>query len=239
MRCRTPRNVHPFAETGGDLNHFGFLLDGDIPTDERPIVYVAPKEDEEGTEIVSPNLRALLGLIAVAFGEVVSRDATDAEWATFRRKWYGDDPARLAEMDRLSSLLGSIPGVVRPVHPASVANAHPNQAFVSECDEDSPGPQFHELDRRLHVARDRVLALADGMVDGRVLDRAVLASAKQDATFALIAALEGLAALDQSTAIARVSTWRGESGLWRALCRGVSGDLDVHLMPWTRARPRR
>ena len=42
MRYGTPRNVHPFAETGGDLHHLGFLMDRDLPTDERPIVYVNP-----------------------------------------------------------------------------------------------------------------------------------------------------------------------------------------------------
>src|SRR4051794_35143466 len=41
----TPRNVHPFAETGGDLNHFGFLMDDERATEDRPIVCVVPKDD--------------------------------------------------------------------------------------------------------------------------------------------------------------------------------------------------
>ena len=230
MRCSTPKNVHPFVETGGDLNHFGFLLDGDMPTDERPIVYVAPKDDDEATEIVAPNLRAFLGLVAVAFGEVVSRGATDEEWATFRREWYGDDPARLAEMDRLSELLCSIPGVVRPTNPASVANAYPNQAFERHDAAVSPNPKFHEARRLVDAARGRVLALAEGMIDGRVLDGGALAGAKHDATSSLIAALDALAALDESVAMALVSTWRSEPTVWRALSRGVSGDLAGHLI---------
>lgn len=238
MRCATPRNVHPFAETGGDLNHFGFLLDGDVPTDERPIVYVAPKDDVEATEIVAPNLRAFLGLIAVAFGEVVSRSATNAEWAAFRREWYGDDPTRLSEMDRLSTLLCSIPGVARPTSPWTVANAYPNQAFELPEDDASPDPQRHELDRSVRAAQDRVLALADGMVDGRVLDGAALARAKHDATSSLIAALDALAALDAKAAIAIVSGWRRESMLWTALGRGVSGDLDAQLRHHIQGRSR-
>ncbi len=241
MRCSTPKNVHPFAETGGDLNHFGFLLDGEMPTDERPIVYVVPKDDDEATEIVAPNLRAFLGLVAVAFGEVVSRAATDAEWATFRRDWYGDDPALLAEMDRLSALLCSIPGVVRPISPSRVANACPNQAFELVDAEMAPDPHRHELDRGVRAARDRMLALADGMVDGRVLDRASLARAKEEVTSSLIDALNALAAVDKDAAAAIVASWRREAMLWRALERGASGDLATHLAPYDpppQGRPR-
>lgn len=129
MRYGTPRNVHPFAETGGDLNHFGFLMDGDAPTDERPIVYVVPKDDDDATTIVAPNLRSFLGLVAIAFGEVVSRGATDTDWLAFRREWYGDDPARLKEMEQLSDLLCSIPGVARPGSPSKITNAYPDQVF--------------------------------------------------------------------------------------------------------------
>ncbi len=130
MRCSTPVNVHPFAETGGDLHHLGFLMDGDRPTDERPVVFVDPKDSDEATEIVAPNLREFLGLIAIAFAEVVSRRATDAEWLAVRHEWYGDDPVRLAEMERLSNLLCTIPGVVRPASPSKVANACVNQEFT-------------------------------------------------------------------------------------------------------------
>jgi hypothetical protein len=136
----TPRNVHPFAETGGDLNHFGFLMDQHQPTEDRPIVYVVPKDDAEATKIVAPNLREFLGLVAIAFGEVVSRDATDEQWLGFRNEWYGDDPERLAEMARLSDLLCTIPGVTRPSRPSSVANAYPNQPFTLDLDEGAVSP---------------------------------------------------------------------------------------------------
>ena len=144
MRHGTPRNVAPFAETGGDLNHFGFLMDGALPTDERPIVYVEPKNDDDATQIVAPNLRAFLGLVSVAFAEVVSRGASDAEWFGFRRDWYGDDAARLAEMDRLSDLLCTIPGVTRPASPSKIANAYPDQAFklvFDDEEEEEPAPR--------------------------------------------------------------------------------------------------
>lgn len=143
MRYGTPKSVHPFAETGGDLHHFGFLMDRDLPTDERPIVYVDPKDDDDTTQIVAPTLRDFLGLVAVSFAEVVSRGATDAEWLGFRKQWYGDDPARLKEMERLSNLLCSIPGVVRPASPSKVANAYPDQPFrlVYEDEDEDEGPQ--------------------------------------------------------------------------------------------------
>jgi len=158
------------ASSRGESNHFGFLLDGDRTTDERPIVLVVPRGDLESTEVVAPNLRAFLGLVAVADRECVSRGATDAEWAAFRRESYGDDAARLAEMDRLSTLLCTIPGVVRPTSPSSVALAHTTYTFERDEDAASTNRERHELDRSVRVARDRVLALADGMVDGRVLE---------------------------------------------------------------------
>lgn len=139
LRYGTPKNVHPFAETGGDLNHFGFLMDGALPTDERSIVYVVPKDDDEATHIVAPNLRAFLGLVATAFGEVVSRDATDADWARFRQDWYGEDPECLKEMARLSELLCTIPGVERPASPSKVANACPDKAFRLVFDDEDDG----------------------------------------------------------------------------------------------------
>lgn len=146
VRHGTPKNVHPFAETGGDLHHFGFLMDGDVPTDDRPIVYVDPKDDDDATQIVAASLRDFLGLVAVAFAEVVSRSATDADWLGFREEWYGDDPARLKEMARLSDLLCTIPGVERPVSPSKVANAYPDQVFKlvfdDENEEDDDGPEL-------------------------------------------------------------------------------------------------
>ena len=121
------------------MHHFGFLMDAELPTDDRPIVYVDPKDDDDATEIVAPNLRDFLGLVAISFAEVVSRSATDAQWFGFREEWYGDEPARLEEMRRLSDALCSIPGVDRPALPSKVANAHPDLAFrlfLEDEDED-------------------------------------------------------------------------------------------------------
>ncbi len=140
LRHGTPHNVHPFAETGGDLNHFGFLMDGERPTEDRPIVSVTPKDDDEATQIVAPNLRAFLGLVATAFGEVISRQGTDADWFSFRADWYPTDDARRAEMERLSDLLCTIPGVARPASPTAVANAVPAQAFRLSFDGDDDAP---------------------------------------------------------------------------------------------------
>lgn len=228
MRHLTPRNVHPFAETGGDLNHFGFLLDGDVPTDERPIVYVMPKDDDDATTIVAPNLRAFLGLVAVAFGEVISRRATDAEWRGARREWYGDDAATLAIMEELSARLCSIPGVERPASPARVANAYPNQAFEL-CEEDSgledDSTALHDA---VSAARDRVMALSEGMANGQVLHGERLAAAKEEATQELLAAL---AALSPEDAKESVASWRE---VWSTLARGVAGDLDAHLRRYGR-----
>ncbi len=233
MRHLTPKNVHPFAETGGDLNHFGFLLDRDVPTDERPIVYVVPKDDDEATTIVAPNLRAFLGLVAVADGEVISRSATDADWATFRRKSYGDDAATLAEMDRLSTLLCSIPGVERPASPSRVANAYPNQAFELYEDIKAPDGEREALRESVRAARDRVMALASGMVNGQVLHGERLTSAKAEATASLTLALDALFAVDENAAIEFVSGWRD---IWSFLERGVSGDLETHLNRYMRKR---
>jgi hypothetical protein len=98
-----PPNVGLFAWTGGDGNCFGFLLDDPSPAvDERRIVKLYPMDDASSYEVVAPNLPELLGLLAVAFGEVVTRKATDEEWRQFRVEWYGSEPDLLSEMDALS-----------------------------------------------------------------------------------------------------------------------------------------
>jgi hypothetical protein len=129
--CRTPENVLPFAETGGDLNHFGFLMDDPkLATDERPIVMVVPKDDDEATQVVASNLRDFLSLLTVGFGDIVSRQLEDKEWFAVREEWYGDDPDRLAEMKRLSDHLATIDGVQKPGKPRELANAARNRKFV-------------------------------------------------------------------------------------------------------------
>lgn len=128
---RTPHNVLPFGETGGDLNHFGFLMDDPrLPTDERPVVMVVPKNDDEATQVVAKNLRDFLSLLTVGFGDILSRQLKDKEWFAVRKEWYGDDPDRLAEMERLSELLTTIDGVQKPKKPRKLAKAAKNKTFV-------------------------------------------------------------------------------------------------------------
>jgi hypothetical protein len=126
-----PPGVSLFAWTGGDGNCFGFLMDGHASSvDERPVVRICPMDGASSYEVVASNLRDFLGLVAFAFAEVVTRNATDREWANFRTEWYGHKPAILAAMSELSKHLVSIPGVTIPASPSSVANAFPNRSFV-------------------------------------------------------------------------------------------------------------
>lgn len=180
MRHGTPRNVHPFAETGGDLHHFGFLMDGDLSTDQRPIVSVDPKDDDDATQIVAPSLRDFLGLVATSFAEVVSRRATDDDWVQFRKQWYGDDPTRLREMEHLSNLLCSIPGVVRPSSPSKVANSYPDQSFrlvfqgENEA-EDEGGQETRSADFKNNLSdAQQASAFAQRAVEERRFDEAIL-----------------------------------------------------------------
>lgn len=167
----------------------------------------------------------------MAHGDCVSRAATDAEWAAAQSEWSDGDAARLAEMGRISSLIYSLPGVARPSSPSRVANAHPNQSF-SRVEPPRPSDQYLSLDRAVSAARDRLLGLAEGMVDDRVLDAATLARAKQDATASLLSALGAFAVFDERLARERVSAWRSEPLLWRVMKRGASGDLEAHLEAW-------
>ena len=141
-------------------------------------------------------------------------------------------------MGRLSALLCSIPGVVRPLSPSRVANACPNQTFVLVDESVAPEPRRLELEKRIRAELDRLLALADGMIDGRVLDRASLARAKEEATSSLIAALGALAAAEREAASAIVTRWRRESLLWRAMVRGGTADLATLLARYEVPPPR-
>nr|HEX4314921.1 hypothetical protein [Kofleriaceae bacterium] len=227
LRHSTPANVHPFAESGGDLVHFGFLRDDDrAPTDNLPIVVVRPKEDDEHTEIVAPDLRAFLGLLAIADGDTIARDLSDAEWAAARTAMCGDDRARRAEMDRLGDLLCGLPGVARPKRPSRVARACPAQRFQLD-DGPRSDPQAVARHAAVAAARDIVLSLADGMADGRMLDRDELADAKATATRALV---DSLASADN--AAETVGRWHAAPLLWSALSRGVAGDLESLLARW-------
>ena len=127
----TAKNVHAFAFTGGDLCHFGFLMDENRHTDERPIVFVDPGD---AAQIVAPDLRSFLGLLSIAFGEVISRQHNNDRWFSFRQEWYGDDPERLLKMATLSRELIAIPGVSSPEDPKGIANAIPSRDFIRGCD---------------------------------------------------------------------------------------------------------
>ena len=126
----TPKNVHPFAGVGLAA-HLGFLMDADLPTEERPIVIVRPERPDEATEVIAPNLREFLGLLAISMGWAISRKATDAEHFVLRKELFGDNPERMNRMEVISNLLcKDIPGVHRPTHPSKVANAHPPVTFT-------------------------------------------------------------------------------------------------------------
>jgi len=121
----TPKNVKAFAFTGGDLVHFGFLSAPGLINEESPIVCIDPGDR---AQIVAPNLRQFLGLLSIAFGEVMGRHTNDL-WFNFRKQWYGNEPDHLLDMERLSQIILSIPGVTRPSNPESIANMAANIEF--------------------------------------------------------------------------------------------------------------
>lgn len=86
----TPLDVIPFAGTGGDGIHFGFLTDFDTITDleNAPIVCVSPSNDPP-IKLVAKNLTDFLRLV-VAVGEAEFLDEdyqTDEEVKTRLQKW--------------------------------------------------------------------------------------------------------------------------------------------------------
>ena len=86
----TPLDVIPFAGTGGDGIHFGFLTDFDTITDleNAPIVCVSPSNDPP-IKLVAKNLTDLLRLV-VAIGEAEFLDEdyeTDEEVKTRLQAW--------------------------------------------------------------------------------------------------------------------------------------------------------
>ncbi len=126
----TPSRVISFVETGGDLNHFGFLEGSSAETtDERAIVLVEPKGD--APRIVAENLATFLGLIALAsaeafidFGGGRASPSRDRRWRGWRTEWYASEPKRLAEMNRLSDKLLALPGVVAVKSPSRAILSH-------------------------------------------------------------------------------------------------------------------
>ena len=58
---QTPRNCITFASTGGDGVHFSYLLAGEVPTDDSPIVMTVPMAGDPN-RMVGRNLRHFLGL---------------------------------------------------------------------------------------------------------------------------------------------------------------------------------
>ena len=86
----TPLDVIPFAGTGGDGIHFGFLTDfGNVKDlDKAPIVCVSPMNDPP-VKLVSQNLRDFLRLvITVGNAEFLNEDYANKEEVTIRlMKW--------------------------------------------------------------------------------------------------------------------------------------------------------
>jgi len=111
----TPRNVWPFAATGADLEHFGFLLqDGDDrPIEDRPVVFVA--KDVPPAHIVAPNLASFLGIVAWTGWPQIDRQRTDHHFAETRSEQLNDDDTRAC----MESLL-TLPGVTLPTSPMRV-----------------------------------------------------------------------------------------------------------------------
>ncbi|SFD17577.1 hypothetical protein SAMN05518672_101885 [Chitinophaga sp. CF118] len=126
----TPKNVKAFAFTGGDLVHFGFLTAPDLENEESPIVCIDPGDH---AQIVAPNLRAFLGLLSIAFGEVMGKH-TNEHWFAFRQKWYGNEPDHLQEMERLSQTILTIPGVTRPSDPERIVKMTADITFELSWD---------------------------------------------------------------------------------------------------------
>lgn len=122
----TPTDVLPFATTGGDFGQYGFLMDGDIPTDKRPIVFVMPN-DESVTDIIAPDIRAFLGLIASGPVDRILRAWSDDDWVTQAKEFGGQ--GLLGSRRRLAGILCSIPGVSRPSSPSSLTRAVPSRPF--------------------------------------------------------------------------------------------------------------
>jgi len=126
----TPKNVKAFAFTGGDLVHFGFLAEPGIVNEESPVVCIDPGDR---AQIVAPNLRAFLGLLSIAFGDVMGRHTND-HWFAFRQKSYGNEPDHLQEMERLSQIILTIPGVTRPGDPEGIVNMTADISFELSWD---------------------------------------------------------------------------------------------------------
>ena len=205
-------------------------MDGDHPTEERPIVTVEPKNDDDATEIVAPNLREFLGLVSVAFAEVVSRGASDADWSGFRNKWYGDDATRLVRMAHLSDLLRTIPGVVEPQNPSQVANAYPDQAFQLVFDDEEANTVL-PVPNRLSEAREAATFAQ------RALDEHRYEEAAQHARYGL----RHPASAPRSLFILAQAQWHmGRKNAARTTAEGLlRGWLDPSIVTPPAVHPRR
>ncbi|MFT3776212.1 MAG: hypothetical protein QM820_63520 [Minicystis sp.] len=137
----TPRDVRPFAETGGDLTHFGFLLDGSsAPADERPIVMII--KDSPAASIVAPNLASFLGLLTSFLAEDIDRKRNDtphvpneepvAGAASTEFAWTAEpSTGRWSDTRSYEAArwIGMIPGVVRAERMGDVTTAIADHKF--------------------------------------------------------------------------------------------------------------
>jgi hypothetical protein len=119
----TPRDVLPFASTGTDQHHMGFLMrDPSLATDARPVVFIA--QDVPSAHVVAPNLRAFLGLVAYGGASWVRRDSLDSEWKKVRAALLAG-----GEAGHAAAALVKVPGVSLPASPARVTRMAPDCRF--------------------------------------------------------------------------------------------------------------
>jgi hypothetical protein len=139
----TPPNVLPFGRTGGDLHHFGFLMDDPaLPTDERPVVYIA--KDVPAAHVVAPNLVGFLSLVAWGGASWIDRAQLPERGGLLVYRARCDDPEDGGEpFRRASEALCSIPGVAIPDHPRAIAEILPDRAFTYP---EPPAPPPRRID---------------------------------------------------------------------------------------------
>ena len=113
---------------GHQLVAFGLLMEDPIDvarnSDERPVVYRAPKDLDDDFEphVIAANLPAFLGLVAMVGVEHMSRSWTNARWTTLRKERLAADEA----FATASSALCDLPGVSLPANARRVATAAPD-----------------------------------------------------------------------------------------------------------------
>jgi hypothetical protein len=121
-----PSSLTLFAESGaGDV--FALLDTGDpaASTDVRPVCYMAKGEQPH---VVAPDLARFLGVLAVAGAWVMGRYVADQVFWDEREVILAD-PDRAEGFREASHELLALPGVVLPLRPSHVLQAHPDVDF--------------------------------------------------------------------------------------------------------------